>query len=58
MIYKRDKQGYLCFTDSEGKITSRVPEEKPDRNKFIFSVDTEFDDEWEDTDGGHRPWTE
>ena len=58
MKYKRDRLGYLCYTDNQGKITSRVPDDKPDTNKFMFGVDTEFDDAWEDEEDGPTPWTE
>lgn len=58
MKYKRDKQGHLCYTDNEGRITKRVPEEKPDKDRFMFSVDDEYDDAWEDRSGLDGPWTE
>jgi len=57
MKYTRDRQGFLCYTDNDGKITERVSEDKPDEYRFMFSVDYEDDDAWEDRDED-RPWTE
>lgn len=58
MKYIRDKQGFLCYVNNDGKTTGRVPDDKPDKNKFMFGVDSEFDDDWEDNSKTHVPWTE
>jgi hypothetical protein len=61
MQYTRDKDGYLCYTDKNGKIISRVPDDKEPstEEKYMFSVDDEPDDAWEDNlDPMKRPWTE
>ena len=48
--FKRNKQGELCYTDSDGRITGKVPGiGAAKEDGFMLSVDFECDDEGEDS---------
>lgn len=56
MKYTRDNQGYLRYVDNEGNVGDKVPEDKEMSNPYMFSVDDEADDAYEDSTNG--VWTE